>query len=221
MLIPRQIEQYCTENGYTEPQWVDGRWWAFPCNGVMPVPLPNNMIATTMPISLGVDASAFNEAFREAARSLPSLRVDPNFQPAPQPMPPINRFTNPFVNIDIQPLVEAAAQFRQSAERLVALTGGKDSNFLDSIAEKLATISIPRINLDDIQDFEEAAIDYLYSRYQLPRYLGRIRLIEFCQQHELDARSVYVMLMDGRVWVRHGVICPGRGFRSNDAAKNY
>jgi hypothetical protein len=33
------VQSWCEENGYTEPEIVDGRLWAFPPNGVMPVPI--------------------------------------------------------------------------------------------------------------------------------------------------------------------------------------
>jgi len=36
---PECIQNYCKESGYTDP-FLEGRmWWAFPPNGVMPVPL--------------------------------------------------------------------------------------------------------------------------------------------------------------------------------------
>ncbi len=43
---PWWLDEWCKENGWTDPTWVDepdqwlgGRWWAFPPHGVMPLPL--------------------------------------------------------------------------------------------------------------------------------------------------------------------------------------
>lgn len=32
-----RVQTWCDENGYSEPQQVDGHWWAFPPNGVMQI----------------------------------------------------------------------------------------------------------------------------------------------------------------------------------------
>ena len=34
------IEAWCIENGYTDPQKIEGRWWAFPEGAFLPVPVP-------------------------------------------------------------------------------------------------------------------------------------------------------------------------------------
>lgn len=30
---------WCRENGYTEPFFQEGRWWGYPINGVIPIPI--------------------------------------------------------------------------------------------------------------------------------------------------------------------------------------
>lgn len=37
---PDSVIKWCEENGYTDPEWVDCRWRAFPEGAVMSVPLP-------------------------------------------------------------------------------------------------------------------------------------------------------------------------------------
>ena len=68
-MIPQQVIDFCDENGYTEPQWVDRKWWAFPPHGVMPVELP---IASQSvreinrnTIYLDVEAESFGEALQK------------------------------------------------------------------------------------------------------------------------------------------------------------
>lgn len=36
---PQDLEKWCEANGYTDPFKSDGRWWAFPENAVMAVPV--------------------------------------------------------------------------------------------------------------------------------------------------------------------------------------
>jgi hypothetical protein len=38
--VPPLVEAYCACHGYCEPFLHEGRWWAYPAKGVMPVPLP-------------------------------------------------------------------------------------------------------------------------------------------------------------------------------------
>ncbi len=38
--VPKEVEQYCHNHGYTEPFYKDRSWWAFPPYGVMPIRLP-------------------------------------------------------------------------------------------------------------------------------------------------------------------------------------
>lgn len=40
--IPDEIVCYCQENGWTEPQFVNNQWWAFPPNAVMPLRIVNS-----------------------------------------------------------------------------------------------------------------------------------------------------------------------------------
>jgi hypothetical protein len=42
-----QRTAWLTNNGYTDPFQNEGKWWAFPPNGVMPVPM-REAIATTL-----------------------------------------------------------------------------------------------------------------------------------------------------------------------------
>ncbi len=36
---PKEVQAYCRENGFTEPQFVDGKWWGFPPHSAIPIPL--------------------------------------------------------------------------------------------------------------------------------------------------------------------------------------
>lgn len=38
-IATQTAEDWCLENGYTDPFFQEGRWWAFPINGVIPVPI--------------------------------------------------------------------------------------------------------------------------------------------------------------------------------------
>lgn len=38
--MDKTIYDWCEANGWTEPFWVEGQWWAFPPQAVMPLPLP-------------------------------------------------------------------------------------------------------------------------------------------------------------------------------------
>jgi hypothetical protein len=44
-----QIEIWCVDNGYTEPFVVGCDWWAYPPNGVMPVPIDVLEVISTIP----------------------------------------------------------------------------------------------------------------------------------------------------------------------------
>jgi hypothetical protein len=35
--LEEQVKKWCDQNGYSDPQQVDGQWWAFPPNGVMQI----------------------------------------------------------------------------------------------------------------------------------------------------------------------------------------
>ena len=35
-------ERWCEENGWTEPFYQGGKWYAFPPGGVMPLPIPTS-----------------------------------------------------------------------------------------------------------------------------------------------------------------------------------
>ncbi|AGY56471.1 hypothetical protein [Gloeobacter kilaueensis] len=79
---PWWLEEWCRQNGYSEPCWVDepdqvlgGRWWAFPPQGVMPLP---------------VDPLGIGEAFKTIDRVMDSFeqgvdevlgQVDLHFSP--------------------------------------------------------------------------------------------------------------------------------------------
>jgi hypothetical protein len=41
--IPQIIQDWCDENGYTDPFLKNSEWWGFPANAVMPVPLPDQL----------------------------------------------------------------------------------------------------------------------------------------------------------------------------------
>lgn len=38
--LPKPVQEWCLKHGHTEPFLHEGQWWAFPPNGVNPVPLP-------------------------------------------------------------------------------------------------------------------------------------------------------------------------------------
>ena len=40
MKQPEWLTNYCNNHGYTDPEFIEGQWWAFPPNGVMSVPIP-------------------------------------------------------------------------------------------------------------------------------------------------------------------------------------
>ncbi|MBT9159510.1 MAG: hypothetical protein DDT26_00769 [Dehalococcoidia bacterium] len=42
------LTAYCTEHGYSEPQYVDGAFWGFPPNAVMPVQIPEKVIRASL-----------------------------------------------------------------------------------------------------------------------------------------------------------------------------
>ncbi|UFP92999.1 hypothetical protein [Gloeobacter morelensis] len=59
--VPWWLEEWCRQNGYSDPCWVDepdqilgGRWWAFPPHGVMPLPID--------PLGVGEVFQAFDRA---------------------------------------------------------------------------------------------------------------------------------------------------------------
>jgi len=39
-MIPQKVERWCEQNEWTEPVLKDGRYYAFPPNAVMPMPIP-------------------------------------------------------------------------------------------------------------------------------------------------------------------------------------
>jgi hypothetical protein len=49
-LVAIQIEAWCADNGYTEPFLFEYHWWAYPPNGVMPVPVDMSKIKFTSPV---------------------------------------------------------------------------------------------------------------------------------------------------------------------------
>ena len=44
MSKPEWLTNYCNDHGYTDPEFIEGQWWAFPPNGVMrsPIDHPRN-----------------------------------------------------------------------------------------------------------------------------------------------------------------------------------
>jgi hypothetical protein len=38
-IVPKEVLNYCASTGHSDPQFVDGGWWAYPPVGVIPVPL--------------------------------------------------------------------------------------------------------------------------------------------------------------------------------------
>ncbi|UFP97119.1 hypothetical protein [Gloeobacter morelensis] len=37
---PQSVRSFCKREGWSEPQLVNGAWWAYPPNAVMPIPVP-------------------------------------------------------------------------------------------------------------------------------------------------------------------------------------
>jgi hypothetical protein len=37
--IPDWVKELCDREGYTDPQFLNGKWWAFQANDVMPTPI--------------------------------------------------------------------------------------------------------------------------------------------------------------------------------------
>jgi hypothetical protein len=62
-VIPKQIQDWCDENGWTEPMWVGASswWWAFPPNGVMPAPLPRTQAKLPTPLEVRLEGSHLSE----------------------------------------------------------------------------------------------------------------------------------------------------------------
>jgi hypothetical protein len=69
--IPNYVQDYCDRNSYTEPQFVDGEWWAFPPSGVMPVVIPvdrfSDQVVRVMPATNTV-RTTFNPEGRVVER---------------------------------------------------------------------------------------------------------------------------------------------------------
>lgn len=68
MAIPTSISIYCKEHGYTDPCVVNGYWWAFPLQAVMPVQLPEFPPAILIPIAEA--SEILSNAFAKLASSL-------------------------------------------------------------------------------------------------------------------------------------------------------
>ncbi|MEM8641928.1 MAG: hypothetical protein AAGG51_24390 [Cyanobacteria bacterium P01_G01_bin.54] len=84
--IRRICQAWCAEQGYTDPFCRNGEWWAYPPNGVMPVPIKTVMDTHCQrPVRLGrvtlflyPDGSFAPEPERAALDIIPSNECSVN-----------------------------------------------------------------------------------------------------------------------------------------------
>lgn len=180
--IPRWAESQCQNIGWTEPCWVGGEIWAFPPNGVMPIPLPY-----PDPPEEGAGQIFSIQHYYEGLRQLNAAEYPPPFQFFDELGLELDRHDHPFV-------MEAGRRWGKIAG-LVSTPHTSDD----------AVFAPPT-------DPHRAAIEYLSRRFHLGRKIASIRIKEFCQSHQLDDASLYTLLSQEKITLRYGVLCEGKGY---------
>lgn len=113
-MVPSSITSWCEVHGYTEPQFLDGQYWAFPPNAVMPVPIERKLIE--LPQISAESIEHLGAAFRNAAEAFSrwgnaAHSVTQAFQEAAARLP-ANSGINQFLKIEMddeKPAEEKAA----------------------------------------------------------------------------------------------------------------
>ncbi len=235
--IPTHVSEWCTTNGYTDPFLQEGCWWAFPPNGVMPLPseiraLDSLPSFTRLPIVIDFDAvqracaqlSQIPERLSEMA--LPSVReftrglTNANAASgislsALGIRSPIidDRLTPPSIVAFNEAAAAALASFSLTASDSLAAAFRPTSTAeqMESLAEKIRRVT--RLALSDVPDNpRKATISLLCSRHRMKRAIAQLRLTEFCDRHNLTDRAAYILLREDKIRVKHGVLLCGPGF---------
>lgn len=240
--ISTHVSDWCTTNGYTDPFLQEGCWWAFPPNGVMPLPLEIRALGSLPSFTRLLIVVTFDAVQRACAHlnqiperlselDLPSVRefnrglTDANAASgislsALGIRSPIidNRLTSPSATASNEAAAAAAAAAALASFSLTASDSLEAAFRSTSMAGQMQSLVqkiryVTRLALSDVPgNPRKATIALLVSRHRMKRTIAQIRLSEFCDRYSLADRTAYKLLREGKIRVKHGVLLCGSGF---------
>lgn len=82
------------------------------------------------------------------------------------------------------------------------------------LGKQIATAmqALPPEKQEATDDSRKAAIGFLILCHRMKYEIAQLRLTEFCDRHNLTDRAAYSLLREGKIRVKHGVLCCGAGF---------
>ena len=219
--IPKYVLNWCEKNGYTEPFFEAG-WRVFPPNAAMSIPCCISPYfeggLPTFPSTADVSTPSFRRLLPETELS-PEIRAQ-MLAIVGETVAALERIKTigAVFESGFAPFRESMAAFGQVNLNIV-FSEERRCQQQESLKYSLETLKliaphwlVEQYTHSSDSDPGDSAIALLQSLYQMHRPISIVRLKEFCSRHQLSEIDAFLMLSDRRIIVKHGTLCPGKGF---------